>query len=44
MNGTNDIGIAAWMADRRRVCVSASYFLGRPQIPTPISTRPEAET
>lgn len=44
MNGTSDIGFAAWMADGSRVGVAVSYDVGRPRIPAPISIRPEAET
>lgn len=44
MNGTDHIGIAARKADESRVGVPASFYLGRARIPTPITTRPEAET
>jgi len=45
MIGTDPIGIAACMADESRVGVPASFHLGRTRIiPTPIATRPEAET
>ena len=44
MHVTDYNGIAAWMAGDSRVDVIASYYAARTRIPTPISTRPEAET
>ncbi|MGD2044734.1 MAG: hypothetical protein PVJ80_03810 [Gemmatimonadota bacterium] len=37
-------GSAAWMTGDYRVDVLASYYAARTRIPTPIATRPEAET